>query len=84
MRLGDFVDDMAIVGGWVCIPAKSPMHTGSTHRLDGCGCCPLTALNATKISEEAYATIHKILTRHGYRQDEAPNAQNLLPLLPIT
>ena len=33
------------------------------------------ALNGAKISADAYASINKILTRHGYRQNEAANAQ---------
>ncbi len=67
--LGDFVDDMAIVGGWVpalLIPNAAEEHIGSMD-VD-------VALNGLTISEDAYSTINKILTRHGYRQNEAANA----------
>ena len=68
--LGDFIDDMAIVGGWVpilLIPNAAEEHVGSMD-VD-------LALDIEKISDEAYATINKILTRHGYCQNEASNAQ---------
>ena len=67
--LGDFVDDMAIVGGWVptlLIPNAPEEHIGSMD--------VNLVLNGATISEEAYATINKILIRHGYRQNEAANA----------
>lgn len=62
--LGDYVDDMAIVGGWVptlLIEGAAEEHAASMD-VD-------LALNQEKISEEAYATINKILTQHGYRQN---------------
>ncbi len=69
--LGDFIDDMAIVVGWVpllLIQNAAEEHIGSMD-VD-------LALDIEHISEEAYATIKKILTRHGYRrQNEASNAQ---------
>jgi len=68
--LGDYVDDMAIVGGWVptlLIPNAEEVHIGSMD-VD-------VALNGETISDEAYATINKILTRHGYRENEAANAK---------
>jgi hypothetical protein len=68
--LGDYIDDMAIVGGWVptlLIPNAQEEHIGSMD-VD-------LALNGAKISADAYASINKILTRHGYRQNEAANAQ---------
>ncbi len=68
--LGDFIDDMAIVGGWVpllLIPNAAEEHIGSMD-ID-------LALDIEHISNEAYATINKILTRHDYRQNEANNAQ---------
>ncbi|MBI4533250.1 MAG: hypothetical protein HY711_04815, partial [Candidatus Melainabacteria bacterium] len=68
--LGDFIDDMAIVGGWVpllLIQNAAEEHVGSMD-VD-------LALDIEHVSEDAYATINKILTRHGYRQNEASNAQ---------
>jgi hypothetical protein len=68
--LGDYVDDMAIVGGWVptlLIEGAAEEHAASMD-VD-------LALNQEKISEEAYATINKILTQHGYRQNTEKNAQ---------
>ena len=68
--LGDFIDDMAIVGGWVpllLIPNAAEVHVGSMD-VD-------LAFNIEHITDDAYATINKILTRHGYRQNEATNAQ---------
>jgi hypothetical protein len=68
--LGDYVDDMAIVGGWVpklLIDNAAEEHIASMD-VD-------LALNQEKISEEAYATINKILTQHGYRQNTEKNAQ---------
>lgn len=68
--LGDFADDMAIVGGWVpslLIPNAQEEHIGSMD-VD-------VAFNAEKISDEAYATINKILTHHGYRENEKENAK---------
>lgn len=68
--LGDYVDDMAIVGGWVpalLIEGAAEEHAASMD-VD-------LALNQEKISEEAYATINKILTQHGYRQNSEKNAQ---------
>src|SRR5262249_51054778 len=54
--LGEFVDDMAVVGGWVpslLIPNAEEEHIGSMD-VD-------LALNGANISEESYATINKIL-----------------------
>lgn len=68
--LGDFVDDMAIAGGWVptlLIPNAREEHIGSMD-VD-------LVLNGANISDEAYATIGKILERHGYRQNDDPGAQ---------
>jgi hypothetical protein len=68
--LGDYVEDMAIVGGWVptlLIEGAAEEHAASMD-VD-------LALNQEKISEEAYATINKILTEHGYRQNTEKNAQ---------
>jgi hypothetical protein len=68
--LGDFADDMAIVGGWVptlLLPGAGERHIGSMD-VD-------VALNSQKIGEEAYTTISKILTRHGYKHNESKDAQ---------
>lgn len=68
--LGAYVDDMAIVGGWVptlLIVDAAEQHAASMD-VD-------IALNQEKISEAAYATIDKILNQNGYRQNKQKNAQ---------
>lgn len=68
--LGDYVDDIAIVGGWVptlLLPHSDEKHIG-TMDVD-------IALNRENINDEAYSTIHKILTKSGYVQSTKRGAQ---------
>ncbi len=68
--LGDFVDDMAIVGGWVpelLIPNPHEEHVG-TMDID-------LAFNPENISEDAYTTINELLTTHGFSPNDQGNAQ---------
>ena len=68
--LGDFRDDIAIVGGWVpslLIPDAPERHLGTTD-VD-------IVLNHHALSGSSYATIHKLLVKNGYKQNEALNAQ---------
>lgn len=63
--LGDFVDDIAVVGGWVptlLIPSATEQHIKSLD-VD-------LLLNGQKLSDGAYATINKTFITHGYRQNE--------------
>lgn len=68
--LSDFVDDIAIVGGWVpelLIPNAVEEHIG-TIDID-------LALNPINISKNVYSTINKLLTKHNYKQNDKDNAQ---------
>jgi hypothetical protein len=67
--LGDYVDDMAVVGGWVpalLAPDATERHIGSTD-VD-------LAFNLENINDDAYATIHKLLQSNGYLQNDKKNA----------
>lgn len=61
--LGDYTDDIAVIGGWVpslLLPGATETHVG-TMDVD-------IAINGEHISSEAYTTIHKILLRSKYKQ----------------
>ena len=61
--LGEFNDDVAVVGGWVpslLIPDSTEKHVG-TLDVD-------LALDFKKISTDTYKTLLKALTDHGYEQ----------------
>jgi predicted nucleotidyltransferase len=63
--LGEYRNDMVIVGGWVpelLLPKAKPKHTGSLD-VD-------LALDHTKLDEERYATILETITAKGYRKGE--------------
>lgn len=62
--LGEYKDDMVIVGGWVppLLMPDSEDHVGSTD-VD-------VALNHLAITNEVYARISETLRQHDYRQDE--------------
>lgn len=63
--MGEFRNQIVIVGGWVpsfIIPQSREAHIG-TLDVD-------LALDFTKISEETYNTLLEILLRRGYRQDK--------------
>jgi len=62
--LGEYRDDIVVVGGWVpqlILPQSHPAHVGSID-VD-------LALNHRKLREPGYATIQALLTRRGYEQD---------------
>jgi hypothetical protein len=65
--LGEYHDDMVIIGGWVpdlLLPAAEMKHVGSTD-VD-------VALNHRKITEAGYRTILEHLTRRGYTRGDQP------------
>jgi len=62
--LGEYRDDIVVVGGWVpqlILPPGHPPHVGSID-VD-------LALNHRNLREAGYATIQTLLTRRGYEQD---------------
>jgi hypothetical protein len=62
--LGEYRDDIVVVGGWVpqlLLPAGTPPHVGSID-VD-------LALNHRKLQEAGYATIQQLLARRGYEED---------------
>lgn len=65
--LGEYRDDMVIVGGWVpelLLPAAQTKHIGSTD-VD-------VALDHRRITEAGYQTIREHLLRHGYVEGKQP------------
>jgi hypothetical protein len=65
--LGEYKDDMVLIGGWVpevLLPPVSGAHVGSMD-ID-------IALNHQKINEEGYKMILDLLQSRGYRQGEQP------------
>ncbi|MBI3016335.1 MAG: hypothetical protein HYY65_15020 [Candidatus Tectomicrobia bacterium] len=65
--LGEYKDDMVIVGGWVpelLLPAAQTKHIGSTD-VD-------VALDHRRITEAGYQTIRAHLLRHGYVEGKQP------------
>jgi hypothetical protein len=65
--LGEYKDDMVLVGGWipeVTLPHRSGPHVGSMD-VD-------IALNHLKIREEGYRMIQDLLRSRGYQQGEQP------------
>lgn len=65
--LGEYRDDMVIIGGWVpnlLLPAVAARHIGSTD-VD-------LALNHKKITAAGYRTILEHLTRRGYTRGDQP------------
>lgn len=63
--LGEYSDDIVIVGGWVpalLIPQEGERHVGSTD-VD-------LALNHKSLQDPGYETICRLLTDRGYRQDD--------------
>ena len=63
--LGEYRNDMVIVGGWVpelLLPKAKPKHTGSLD-VD-------LALDHTKLDEDRYATILETISAKGYRKGE--------------
>jgi len=65
--LGEYKDDMVLVGGWipeVSLPHRSGPHVGSMD-VD-------IALNHLKIREEGYRMIQDLLRSRGYQQGEQP------------
>lgn len=65
--LGEYRDSIVLVGGWVpyfLIDKKKQEHTGSLD-ID-------IALDFTKISNEAYATILNLLKKQGFKQNTQP------------
>ena len=62
--LGEYRDDIVVVGGWVpqlILPAGTPPHVGSID-VD-------LALNHRNLQEVGYATIQALLARRGYEED---------------
>jgi hypothetical protein len=62
--LGEYRDDIVVVGGWVpqlILPSHPKRHVGSID-VD-------LALNHRNLKEAAYATIQKLLLERGYEQD---------------
>ena len=62
--LGEYRDDIVLVGGWIpelLIPQSHEAHVGSID-VD-------LALNHKKLTEAGYRMIGEILRRHGYEQD---------------
>lgn len=65
--LGEYREDMVIIGGWVpelLMPDADPSHVGSTD-ID-------LALNHLKIQEAGYETIRKLLLSRDYREGPQP------------
>lgn len=65
--LGEYKDDIALIGGWVpevLLPRSSGSHVGSMD-VD-------IALNHQKIQEEGYKRIEDLLRHRGYRKGEHP------------
>jgi hypothetical protein len=65
--LGEYKDDIVLIGGWVpevLLPHCTGPHVGSMD-VD-------IALNHQKIQEEGYKRIEALLQRRGYRQGEQP------------
>ena len=65
--LGEYRDDMVIVGGWVpelLLPSAQTKHIGSTD-VD-------LALDHRRITEAGYQTIREHLLRHGYVEGKEP------------
>ena len=65
--LGEYRDEIVIVGGWVpelLLPLAQPRHIGSTD-VD-------LALDHRRITEAAYQTIREHLLRHGYLAGTQP------------
>jgi hypothetical protein len=65
--LGEYKDDMVLVGGWipeVSLPHRSGPHVGSMD-VD-------IALNHRKIRDEGYRMIQELLRSRGYQQGEQP------------
>jgi hypothetical protein len=65
--LGEYKDDIVLIGGWVpevLLPHYSGPHVGSMD-VD-------IALNHQKIEEEGYKRIEDLLRHRGYRQGEQP------------
>jgi hypothetical protein len=65
--LGEYKDDMAIIGGWVpelLLPNAQPRHVGSVD-VD-------IALNHEAIDNEVYRTITEHLKRAGYKEGDRP------------
>lgn len=63
--LGEYRDDMVLVGGWIpdlLIPTSLERHVGSID-VD-------VALNHTELTEAGYRMIGEILLQHGYTQDQ--------------
>jgi hypothetical protein len=68
--LGEYLDDIVIVGGWVpglLYPDAPTPHTGSLD-VD-------LALNHRTLQEAGYRTIHQLLTLQGYYQKPKPDSQ---------
>ena len=72
--LGEYKDDIVLIGGWVpevLLPHYSGPHVGSMD-VD-------IALNHQKIQEEGYKRIEDLLRHRGYRQgEEAPFVEALV------
>jgi hypothetical protein len=65
--LGEYRDDIVVVGGWVpelLLPGAETAHTGSVD-ID-------LALNHKKIQEAGYRTINRLLLERGYTSGEQP------------
>lgn len=65
--LGDFKNEIAIVGGWVpqlLLPSADEPHVG-TLDVD-------VALDFNSISDETYKSLLRLLTEHGYQQGKQP------------
>ena len=65
--LGEYKDDIVLIGGWipeVLLPPRSGPHVGSLD-VD-------IALNHLKIREEGYKRIQDLLRRRGYQQGDQP------------
>jgi len=63
--LGEFRDNIVLIGGWIpyfLLPGKSKEHTGSMD-ID-------LALDFKEITDDTYNTILQLLQEHGYEQDE--------------
>lgn len=65
--LGEYRDDIVLIGGWVpdlLIPHGAPPHVGSTD-ID-------LALNHLTLQDAGYRSIHELLESRGYRQGKQP------------
>jgi hypothetical protein len=62
--LGEYRDDMVLVGGWVPFFLVGPTHTGSMD-ID-------LALDKDEITEEVYKTVRRSLEEHGYKEGKQP------------